>query len=756
MLVFVILGIVLADMLSPPLWVLFGFILLFFSVGLYFLRGRNRQNAIIFFGLTILFFSAFHFSFRFEGVGPKHISNLATLEGRLHMYGRVVDWPRLKTNRTEVKVALDSVQGEQSLPVSGAVVLYIADSTTALQRGDRVQFSGRIYPIKGNPNPGRFDFKRYMQLKGVYGIVYLPTLIDLQVDQGSRFGLFRLTDYLRDLIRECFYRNLSLNSAALASGFLIGETRDIPPEIYRRFRDSGTLHLLAVSGSNVALVLLFCLYLIRPLGLSVRLKAGALLAVIGLFAMLSYGDPSVIRASVMASLIIFVRLLGRKYELNNIIALTALIILLVDPLQLFDVGFQLSFITAWGLIFFVPRLIAPLRDHHNSLWYRWLLLPFVIALVAQIVSTPIVAFYFHRLPLLASVANLAIVAPVSLAVVGILVLLGANVVLPLLASFFGSLLDQLLTGILLLVNWFGGESMPVLGIPELHVMVIVLIYAALILAVLSISSLRARRWLLLGLSVSLNLLVGSFVVAGFGERTIDRRVDIFSIPAGVSAIIHSPGSGRGDLVLTGLMGRDYPIEERIFAPALDQLQIVKLDRIIILSLDYGAIDDILRLSAQRSVDRLYLPADLMPAWVDLIHRRTVPTHLPELITFGDNSNWPGPKGGIGFYLREDLIRIVLGSVSLDFVSNLQSIRPDTSGADLDNLLVVGSAISPELTPDTRYHLEKYSMIVSTRLVSGSSTSSDSALALEKHIHSLARDGSLTLDLTDGKLVGESL
>jgi len=185
---------------------------------------------------------------------------------------------------------------------------------------------------------------------------------------------------------------------ALASGFLIGETRDIPTEIYAMFRDSGTLHLLAVSGANVALVIVFFVWAMRPFSLGPGKRSVILLIVIAVFTGVSYGDPSVMRASIMAALVIGARMLGRPFDLNNIIATAALMILLISPAQLFEVGFQLSFVTAWGLVLVVPRVAAKLQTYHERIWYRWLALPLVVAFVAQVFSAPLIAFYFQRIP----------------------------------------------------------------------------------------------------------------------------------------------------------------------------------------------------------------------------------------------------------------------------------------------------------------------------------------------------------------------
>jgi len=383
-LVLVTAGIIFADLVRPPIW-LFLFLCLVFAVtGLAFLSRSSMHKVIIFFGLSLFCFSAYHFGIKFYQFGPDHISRFVSDKKYYQIFGRVADWPDLKTNRTEIKIAVDSLGRDHKAPVKGSILLKISDTTTAFQRGDRLEFFGTIYPLKVKSDPGSFDYGRYLQLQGMFGIVYLPTVLEIRVDRSRRSGLIGMVDKIRAAINDSFSRNLSSTSAALASGILIGETREIPDEIYERFRDSGTLHLLAVSGSNVALIILFMVLILRPFSMKRKQRGMILISGVFIFALLSYGEPSVVRASLMATLVLVATIIERRIDLNQIIATAALIILLIDPAQLFNVGFQLSFATAWGLIFITPKISGLFKQFQNKLWFRWLVFPLLVSLVAQI------------------------------------------------------------------------------------------------------------------------------------------------------------------------------------------------------------------------------------------------------------------------------------------------------------------------------------------------------------------------------------
>jgi len=650
LLLFVVFGIVISDQTRLPCWMfLFGSLACCVG-GLIGLTRHSSRESTILFGLSLLFFSAFNFGVRFYDVGPRHISRVLQNGEAYHIFGEVTDWPRLKTNHTEIKIALDSVATDATWKVHGTILLKLTDTTTALQRGDRVEFRGRIYSVKGSNLPGKFDYQRYLYLKGVYGIVYLPTLLDVRIDKGNRFGIFNYVDKLRASIRDSFYRNLSPTAAALAAGFLIGETRDIPTSIYSRFRDTGTLHLLAVSGSNVALVVLSFMFLLRPFSLSRRKRAVILLLVVFLFALLSYGEPSVMRASVMAALVIAAGVLERRYDLNNVIAATALIILLFDPAQLYDVGFQLSFVTAWGLIFITPRVAERFRRYHPRFWYRWLIFPLMISVIAQVCSMPLIALYFQRLPVISVVANLIIVPLVSIAVIGIILLLVAHLILPLLGMFVGSLLNQLLNLVVYLLGVLGGENIPLIKVGDLSPWAVLLFYAYLGLMVVSLKSRRIRRMTLISLVAIINVsLVGGLV--GSIQQPESTNIYAFTVPGGVAAVVKQSGANDGDLIVTGLAGRDYEIDDRIIVPILEGLEISRINSFFVVSADFDAIDDLVRLAERYRVETIHVAAALEKSFADVVRticaegeaRRVVP-YYQKRPTSGKPGYYPSRLG----------------------------------------------------------------------------------------------------------------
>ncbi len=662
----VVAGILLADSTHLPAWIFLLFCLACGTLAVLSLSSSRTRVLVIFCLGAVACFAGLRFALACYDLSADNVGRYADGRRTYQLFGTVTDWPDLKPELTEIRLDLDSLSGPPSVAIRGTVLLKITDTSTAVQRGDRIECFGRIYPVATNASGGSFNYQRYLSLKGISGIVYLPTLLDVRIDRRNQYGFFEFIDRLRGAIRASFYANLSPEAAALASGFLIGETRDISVDLYQRFRESGTLHLLAVSGSNVALVLVFFVAILRPFRISRKLRAIILMGIVVIFSFLSYGEPSVLRASVMAGLVLGATILERRYDLNNVIALAALLILLADPGQLFDVGFQLSFVIAWGLIFILPRLLNLLAPYHNKTWYRYVAFPLIVSLVAQICATGLIAIYFHRIPILSPIANLIVVPLVSIVVVGSLVLLLAHLVMPILGVLVGSWLNLIILAVVRSVELFGSDAAPGLRFDNVPATGVVVFYVLLAITAAAITNRRCRRVSLVSVIIVANglLMIGTFSALRADSAT---QVNCFSIPGGVAATINRSGSNEGDLVLTGLKQTKYRIDEKVLIPALSSNGIEKISRLFVLAGEYGALDDLCRLAGAYKVDTILVSSKLLPSVLEVLSRDSVQIERVAAISFSD---LPAERTGPGYFTFADGLAVYGEEEAVFFLNKL--------------------------------------------------------------------------------------
>lgn len=623
-LVGVISGILIAEYLPFSSYPYILLSLLFFAGALLnYFQGRAYLSALL--GvLALISLSAFGYAFRIKTFPPGHISHFVENDRPLGIYGTVDDWPVLKDKSTEIYLQVDSLEVErQILRSSGRILLRIMTPTTRLQYGDRIIFESRIYAARGGRNPSGLDYRRYLVLKEVFGVAYLPHQFALQVDPVGAGNIRRLISQLRSEIVGVFRRTLDHREAALASGFLIGETRDIPREIYDLFRDSGTLHLLAVSGSNVALVIMSFAFIFRASPFNAALRTLLLLLIILVFSFLSYNQPSVVRASIMASLVLLGRLLQKRIDYNNIVAATALLILAVKPTELFDIGFQLSFVCAWGIIFFVPRIAAIFYRWRRTFVYRYVGLPLIVCFIAQLVSVPLTGFYFHRLPVISFAANLVIVPLVGIIVVGEVILLVIAFILPLAGDFVGSILNPFLSLNIRLLEFFGDDSLTLQAGGLIDLIVLATYYLFFIFLVAAIQDMRYRRALVILILVALNI----FSIRGLVRAEPQFRMTILSIPEGLAAITET---APARVILVNIPHRDYSYAELVISPFLNNRGFTDPE-VIALDGDYDTVLEALRVAGSRA-SRLFLPIQSANLYHDILVHHEV-KQPDSLVTF---------------------------------------------------------------------------------------------------------------------------
>jgi competence protein ComEC len=312
--------------------------------------------------------------------------------------------------------------------------------------GERIRALFRLRRPRGYRNPGGFDYPGYLRTFGVTleGWAGEGAVLERRgVGEGD--ALHARAYAVRDRMSRAIHRLLPPDEAALLAAVTLGERSGLPRRVSEAFLGSGTYHIVAISGLNVSL-LAGALYLLLK-AIRVPARVGALLSMglITFYAAMAGGSPSVVRAAVMADVYLLALVLDREADSWNSLALSSLILLLWQPLFLFDAGFQLTFVATWAILAAVDRV--PL-DRIPALW-RWAVAPVVVSVAAFLGTAPILASNFHRISPIGILANLAIV-PLSglLTGAGMLFALLATVIpdsLSLFAALIASLIDLMVS-----------------------------------------------------------------------------------------------------------------------------------------------------------------------------------------------------------------------------------------------------------------------------------------------------------------------
>jgi ComEC/Rec2-related protein len=322
---------------------------------------------------------------------------------------------RLQVDRLEV--AESSIECDTKLAVtwSGPLPVY----------GDKVRVRGSLRPLEFPRNPGEFDYSAYLRRQGIFASLDTQSLVDCVIeshDAGNPLIAFGLTS------RRWMQRQLMLDLedspdvSTLIASMVLGARGDTPEDVKDLFRRTGTLHLFAVSGLNVAMLGVIVWSLLKPLGIRRSRAVLIIIPVMAFYAVITGLGASCVRAAVMASIVLLGELLERRPAVFNSLAAAVLVILAWNTNELYSPGFQFSFVLVSVLVLiasrvqrfmepigkpdpFLPRPLWNLRQVWTANGWRVIAGAIAVTITAWLGSLPFTAGYFHLFSASAIVAN---------------------------------------------------------------------------------------------------------------------------------------------------------------------------------------------------------------------------------------------------------------------------------------------------------------------------------------------------------------
>lgn len=291
------------------------------------------------------------------------------------------------------------------------ILLVVKDSNHVFMPGDKLFFNSKLYPIKNRGNPGEFDFEMYMAAKSVWRQAYLDSSKIYQVQKTEKFRLRKKFHSLRLLLLQKFISSgIDESELGLLVALSIGDKSLLEPEVKHAFSSAGAIHVLAVSGLHVGVLFMVLNFIFGFFGSRRLIKGFRITVVLGgiwAYAMLTGFPPSVLRACTMFSFVAFGQVLRRESSIFNTLSLSAFILLLTNPLLIFDVGFQLSYAAVFGICFFQPPLARKFSSSNKVLDYLVQLMSVTVA--AQLTTFPFVLYYFNQFPIYFWLVNIFLI-----------------------------------------------------------------------------------------------------------------------------------------------------------------------------------------------------------------------------------------------------------------------------------------------------------------------------------------------------------
>jgi competence protein ComEC len=427
---FFALGIVSAFYLQPIpnlVFIALGVSFIFFGLSFYFsIRKVFQKNYFAFFTILIsLFLGVSTQVIHTETYKKNHFTHF--IENQKKEYSiEVTLKEKLKENDFS-KRFVANVRKFDANESCGKIILNIRKDSLNhdFGIGSILKIRGSVYKNKEISNPNQFDYGKYLENQQIYGQVYCD-VNDIQISSEIEKSIWYYASSFRNKIIKTLQKNgFGKSELSVIIALILGQQQDISQDVLHDYQYAGAVHILSVSGLHVGFILLFINFLLRPIPKNKMGSFTKLMIVIvslWVFGVIAGLAPSVVRSVTMFSFVAIGMHLKRSVNIYHTLLVSAFLILLFQPSFLFDVGFQLSYVSLFFIVWLQPLFSGIWKPKNRITNYFWDIL--TVSFAAQIGAFPLSVYYFHQFPGLFFVTNLVILPAMGLVLgLGVFVML---------------------------------------------------------------------------------------------------------------------------------------------------------------------------------------------------------------------------------------------------------------------------------------------------------------------------------------------
>jgi competence protein ComEC len=548
---------------------------------------------------SILFFIGIVLS-QNAGIQYPRLLQLAEGHKKIVLEGTVLSPGSVANGRSKFDFMVESSFIDQVLvPVKEKVTVTIYNNAIDFDPGQRIRFPASLKSFRNFNNPGRYDYESNMSLRGYSCAASMSdgrTVV--MMAEGKTGAIIRTMESIRRPIRKLMISNLETVDQAVYRALILGEMQGIDDNIRESFNVTGLGHVLSVSGLHVGLVavvsfILFRFLFSRSYALTLRIDIKKLSAFITCLCVFAYTfiagfQVSANRSMIMAITYLFSIIVGKEKDAWSTLALAAIIVLSLDPNDLFNISFQLSFIAVIGIFWLSPYIYRLIKDKFNELergrflsrvcvYFSSL---FIIGISAVICSLPFTTYYFHRIQLLAVPINLIVEPLLGLWILPVGIL--SVVILPVSYSLSCLVLKMGAFGLDVMMNiirfWSQFDWISVWVVTP-DILEIALYYCIIFFLIFTF---KKRRWAQIGLAIA--LIISIFDISYWVYDTHfnpNFRVTFLDVGQGNSAFIQFPGGKSLLLDGGGFANNTFDTGGLIVAPFLFQSKIHCVDYLVL-------------------------------------------------------------------------------------------------------------------------------------------------------------------------------
>lgn len=353
--------------------------------------------------------------------------------------------------------------------------------------GDKLILEGKLYrPFSFSIG---FNYRDYLKHQGIYCIFSVrknSVVKELGKNAGNPFKSFSFR--IKHRLKEVIVENLSVFSAGILNALILGDREGLPASLLDILMNLGTIHIIAISGFNVGIVAFIILLILKIVKIPRKPRYLLTVLLLIVYCVLTGASPPVTRAAVMAVIFLCAYFLEREVNIYNSLSIATVIILSFNPWQIFEISFQLSFLSVLSIVWLAPKIKSIFPEELDKIPLpRFLILTFSVSSAAWLGILPLIACYFKVFTPITVLANMIIVPYSALITVSGFSFALIGMLIPSLASVFAAANESLIL-ILVKINYYlAAIPGAYFKLPEVPFVFVLIYYALLLLVFTEIS-----------------------------------------------------------------------------------------------------------------------------------------------------------------------------------------------------------------------------------------------------------------------------
>ncbi len=408
---------------------------------------------------------------------------------------------------------------------SGKAIIYLQkDSLSrAIEIGDRLLFEPSFNSIENNNNPNEFNYKRYLSFHLISQQAYLKSNNWKKLDSKNESSLVVMSQDIRKKVLSIYSQNgIEGNEYGVLAALTLGYKDKLDEDVKRWYSSSGAMHILAVSGLHVGIIFMILnsiFFFLNRCKTCVILKTIIIILLLWAYAFITGLSPSVLRATIMFSFVAVGMTFKRTTSIYNTLAASAFLLMLINPLIIMEVGFQLSYLAVISIVFFQPKISSWFNFKNIILKKTWSLVS--VSIAAQVGTFPLGLYYFHQFPNYFLLTNIVVIPFAGLVIYSTLAFLITSG-FPAIAEYTGLAVSYIIKGLNYSVEFIEGLPFSISNDIYISLSQTFLIYFVMIISAVFIINKFAKTFFVFLFSIILLL-----VSLNFTEFTNSNQQKVF-------------------------------------------------------------------------------------------------------------------------------------------------------------------------------------------------------------------------------------